>query len=718
MSDVLITPESLYRQTHLLRFFLLLVLFFFASVTVAHNDHPLGKQVLDWQPDPLITRTLSLNFDAHAGHFVVVWRAPGGVKTIEDRECIQGPHFLFDIDDDVAFDTDATVTLDLLFDRNDTSGFYVSWDQHIKPNAKRIDFGPDKKGRWQRTRITLNHARLANRKYEGTDFSIAALAATYPFSQDESATVTLCDIDVHIEAKKKPIAQTGLLKLNVVDENGLPATVRAGLYAVNGTSPLTDESALTVLRYVEEVKQLPLMDTNTFWPGIGRYVFYIDGNYKADLPIGKYQLVISKGPEYRILEQTVDIQANKANELTLELKRWINMPASGWYSGDAHIHISRTEPSNNNTILAFTRAEDIHVANLLQMGNVATSHFSQYAFGKAGQFRSENHSLVPGQESPRTSHVGHTIGLNAQAFHWPEDDYFLYHRTADAIHEDGGLFGYAHVAQGNVFNLNRGLALDVPLGRVDFLEVMQKGMLNTEHLYNFLNLGYRLLPAAGSDYPYIHIAGTERNYVHVKGEFSPQSWFKSWKKGRALVSNGPVLTFSANDNQSSNQIEIIQGETVSIKALARVNPDLDELQTLELVIHGEVVATAIASNNKDIELNYSLKPNSSAWLALRTRGQRGAIAHTSPFYVLVDGEQRFWKPQAVEEISRSYIEVLENFRNSTPQLDEEWELFNTEIFILPKWRAAKAALDHQISLAIATYMNLIAASRHQTSGAR
>ena len=710
MIDILNIPKSLIGQNRLLRFCLLLIAFCFAEVGTAHNDHPLGKQELDWQPDPSITRTLSLNFDAHAGHFVVVWRAPGGIKTIEGKKCIQGPHFLFDIDDEVAFDTDATVTLDLLFERSDTDGFYVSWDQHIKPNAKRIDFKADAKERWQRTRITLDRARLANRKYEGTDFSIAALAATYPFSQDESATVTLCDINVHIEAKK-PVSQTGLLKLNVANENGLPATVRAGLYADDGTSPLTDESALTVLRYVEEVKQLPLMDTNAFWPGIGRYVFYIDGKYQAVLPTGKYQLVISKGPEYRVLEQTINIQADKTSELTVELERWIDMPASGWYSGDAHIHISRPEQSNNNNILAFTRAEDIHVANLLQMGNVATSHFPQYAFGKAGQFRSGNHNLVPGQESPRTSHVGHTIGLNAKAFHWPEDDYFLYHRTADRIHEDGGLFGYAHVAQGNVFNLDRGLALDVPLGRVDFLEVMQKGILNTKHLYNFLNLGYRLLPAAGSDYPYIHIAGTERNYVQVKGEFSPQSWFESWTKGRAMVSNGPVLTFSVNGNQRNNQIEIDRGETVDIKALARVNPDLDELQTLELVVHGEVIATARTSNSKDIELHYSLKPESSSWLALRTRGQRGAIAHTSPFYVLVDGEQKFWKPQAVEEISRHYIEVLKSFRDSTPHLDQEWELFNTEAFILPKWKDAKVALDKQISLAIEAYMNLIKISR-------
>ena len=103
--------RSLFGQNRLLRLSLFLVLFYFAKTAVAHNDHPLGKQLLDWQPDPAIARVLSLNFNAHAGHFIVAWRPPGGIESIEDRQCLHGPYFLFDVDDSVAFDTDATVTL-------------------------------------------------------------------------------------------------------------------------------------------------------------------------------------------------------------------------------------------------------------------------------------------------------------------------------------------------------------------------------------------------------------------------------------------------------------------------------------------------------------------------------------------------------------------------------------------------------------------------------
>ena len=532
-----------YGHYHTLRYCLFFILLSSTIAGNAHNSHPLGKQVLDWHPDPAIVRSLSLNFDAHAGHFIVAWRPPGGVQTIQGKECLHGPYFLFDVDDNVAFDTDATVTLDLLFDRNDTNGFYISYDHVVKPTSKRIVFDTNSKERWYRTSVKLDRARFANRKYEGTDFSIAALQATHPHSASIDATVTLCDLSLRIESNEGPSQEQGTLKLKVVNELGQPDTVRAGIYDDKGRAPLANDSALTVLRYVEKTKNLSLLDSNVFWPGKGRFIFYIDGDYQTQLAAGNYSLVVSKGPEYRILQQKVRIEANQTTELVLELERWIDMPASGWYSGDDHIHISRPDYSENDMILGFTRAEDIHVANLLQMANVATWHFPQYAFGSEGQFNAGKHTLVPGQESPRTAHLGHTIGLNGQAFYWPEDNYYLYHKTAERIHADGGLFGYAHVALADVFNLDRGLALDVPLGNVDFVEVLQRGLLNTRHLYNFLNLGYKLLPSAGSDYPYIHIAGTERTYVQIPGEFSAKAWFDAWPKNRSFVSNGPACAY-------------------------------------------------------------------------------------------------------------------------------------------------------------------------------
>ena len=78
---------------------------------------------------------------------------------------------------------------------------------------------------------------------------------------------------------------------------------------------------------------------------------------------------------------------------------------------DAHIHIQRDTVRDDNT-WAQVAAEDVHVANLLQMGNMASTHFGQPAWGAAGRFERDGRVLVSGQEDPRTVHRGHTIHHN------------------------------------------------------------------------------------------------------------------------------------------------------------------------------------------------------------------------------------------------------------------------------------------------------------------
>ena len=689
-----------------------LILLLLNTTGVAHIDHPLGKQLHDWHPDPAIVRTMSLNFDAHNGYIAVVWRPPGGITVIEGRECLKGPYFLFDVDDSIAFDTDVDVTVELLFDRRTTGGFNIAYDHVIKPATRKVVFDAQTSGPWLSTSVNLARARFANRRYEGTDFSIGALGATHPYDAALDAEITLCDLRLHIEAARDTNEEQGRLELSIANEGGEPDSARVGLYDDEGSSPLAGAAALTVMRYAEKVKQFPLLDSNTLWPGKGRYVFFVNGDYQVDLAAGDYELVISKGPEYRILKRRVRIDAGRTTTLRLQLERWIDMPAAGWYSGDDHIHIGRPDASENPLILNFTRAEDLHVSNLLQMANVATSHFPQYAFGDAGQYKSGAHTLVPGQETPRSGHRGHTIGLNGKAFHWQRENYYVYHTIAEKIHSDGGLFGYAHLGLGDLFHLDRGLALDVPSGHVDFLEILQLGGLDTRHLYNFLNLGYELLAGAGSDYPYMDVIGTERTYVKVGNGFSPQAWFSAWRSGRSFVTNGPVITFDANGNMDENRFDISAGEVVEINAVARANPGFDELTRLELVVHGEVVAAGTTRTGDGIRLQHTLKPEASAWFALRASGKRGSLAHTSPSYIFVDGDKRFWKRAAVAEISRHYIRALEELRDSTPDPHEDFELFNTEKHILPVWEAGKPALDEHISKAIGIYHNLIKAAEN------
>lgn len=77
----------------------------------------------------------------------------------------------------------------------------------------------------------------------------------------------------------------------------------------------------------------------------------------------------------------------------------------------------------------------------------------------------------------------------------------------------------------------------MPFGLVDFIEVLQGGRLNTEIWYTFLNLGYRVLPVAGADFPYFGptLPGVERTYVRLDGPFSADAWFAAFRAETATT---------------------------------------------------------------------------------------------------------------------------------------------------------------------------------------
>jgi len=689
---------------------ILLVVLLQATVGLAHDQHPLGKRQLDWETDTNISRTLAMNIDFHGGDWFVIWRQPGRVEQRGGRQCLVGPYFFFDVDDQFAFDIDDTVTLEMVFDREMTDGFNLSYDHIANPAVKSVRFEPGSEERWQQVTVKLDHARFANRKYEKTDFAIGALGARHPQPDDVNGELALCEIKIsrdHEESTKP--APKGRLALTVKNETGASDSVRVGLYDAEGRSPLPGRDAVTLTPFAEPFKQWPLINTVRAWPDGGRFVFYADGRYVADVPAGDYDLVTYKGPEYRVSRQKIHVAAGETSHVEIKLQRWIDMPAKGWYSGDGHIHIARPDASGNQSILAFTKAEDIHVSNLLQMGNVGSSdYFPQYAFGRAGDYIQSLHGLVSGQESPRTSHRGHSIGLNTTRYISSDSDYFVYDKVGEKIRRAGGLWGYAHVAI-DAFNVAYGLALDVPLGVVDFVEILQMGMLNTRYMYDFLNLGYKLLPSAGSDYPYIHVPGSERIYVNVEDKFSPQTWFEAWQNRRSFVSNGPMIEFSINGDTEQLEFDLKRGSSIKISAKAAINPDIDVLTRLELVVHGEVVEAVVSeSESESLQLSYEFQPDETVWLAIRAYGQAQGVAHTTPVYLYIDGNKRFWKRAQVGEIASRYVAVLNKFSDSTPDPNEDWERSDTEGVLLRRWNNDKEVLDRSIDKALGIYRQLMA----------
>ena len=661
------------RTTSSTSLFIAFLVLLNGGVALAHEfSGAHGTVTVDWTA-PNIARVLSSGYGDSFG--TEAWARKGFPELVEvdGRQCVKGTYFLFDVDDDFAFDIDETVTVEMLFARRQSEGFFVSYDQNVvAENIREISFH-DSDDRWYSQVVTLERARFANRGESGSDFTIAAPDGTWFGDPEKDHKIVLCDLSVRRSNETVEPTEFGQLRLSVNDEQSRPTPARVGLYRESGRMPLPSDYALTIHNYDNRDKQIFLRSSHTkvaVWPHENRFFFYIDGEYETMLPVGTYRLVVSKGPEYAVMQKTIEISADIGTAIAVPLSRWIDMPDKGWYSGDDHVHMTRT-PDDNASISAVMQAEDIHITNLLQMGNPYDTHFTQYAFGTDGRYQAGNHALVPGVEDPRTAVRGHTISLNIREVYRPTDRYLRYEQIFAEYRKQGGMSGYAHVA-GRLFNVERGLAIDVALGAVDFVELLQDGVLETQLWYDFLNLGFKLLPMAGSDFPYLSAPGGERNYVHVDGDFTVDAYYKELREQRTFVTNGPMLEFSVNGRPMGSNLQLSPGDEISVIAGAALNPDIEALNRIELIVHGDVVATMDdVSADNTLSLQHTMTVEEGMWLAVRAFGAEQTVAHTAPVYITTDGG--FEKRSAVPELARRMINKLREFDTVTADETQELE---------------------------------------------
>ena len=76
--------------------------------------------------------------------------------------------------------------------------------------------------------------------------------------------------------------------------------------------------------------------------------------------------------------------------------------------------------------------------------------------------------------------------------------------------------------------------------------MLQFGLVNWLDYAEYLNLGFRLTAAAGSDTPWGSTIGEVRTYVHLGDKFDVDNWFRQFKAGHTFVSNGPALEFTVD----------------------------------------------------------------------------------------------------------------------------------------------------------------------------
>ncbi len=490
------------------------------------------------------------------------------------------------------------------------------------------------------------------------------------------------------------VSREASLSVRIVDaQTGQPTPVRVRLRNEKGERPkvrgavAVSESAIPIPRQAIAV----MFGTNDRAEGYAIQPdgsFYVDGSFDVRLPPGTYQLAISKGFEY--LRETQTIELKPAGSLTREYKmrRWMDMPARGWYSADDHIHLRRS-PADNHAIAQWIAAEDVHVGNLLRMGDFWTTYFEQYAFGDRGRYTEAGRLLSPGQEEPRTPEIGHTISLGASDFVRMQPDYYSYDKLFDRVHALGGVTGFAHQAMS--FYGYRGMALNTLRGKTDFLELAQfcvpEGPLAVQHYYEFLDMGFKLTALAGSDFPWCGLGpeygfteprfaqiGNARFYAYAGGALTFERYIAALQAGRTFVTTGPMLFLTVNGKMPGDVIDVAPGTRLKISAEAYGTGGQVPLRAIEIVGHSKVLARREGKDVAHLTVDLELPVDHGIWIAAKCDAGQGQVAHTTPVYVTVNGGG-FHNPPMMRrnlEVAEGYLkEVEQDLANPASNLDRQ-----------------------------------------------
>ncbi len=469
---------------------------------------------------------------------------------------------------------------------------------------------------------------------------------------------------------------TGRLRVRVTDSSGELLPSRIYLTGADGRAYFPKGSYPRVVSVTED------------------YYFHSDGSFTATLPVGEARLEAWRGFEYEPVYRSADVRAGEHTTVEVQLDRWIDMAADGWYSGDNHIHPNygghyfiTPEDLRNKA-----HSEDLNVANGMianYWGNSRVEdleHFLGHPHPHTGP-----RTIVYYNEEYRPSYFAHLSLLNLTELITPfyigsvgTAHHALYPDNAHVlrrVHEQGGIGGYVHP-----FGLRhrdpdaagagsaRELPVDAILGLADFVDVacIWSDELGTAEVwYRLLNTGSRIPGTAGTDVMsdiWRHPAvGTTRTYVHTgEDHLDYDAWADAMAAGHAFVTSGPILTLDVSGKGMGEELQLSGGEVVTVSATAR---SLFPMHRMEIIRNGEIVHTVEATaDGRSLAVELEMPVEGSGWIAARALGppQHGAMdsylfAHTNPVFLIADGEP-IRSPEDAAFFVRWIDQVLDELR--------------------------------------------------------
>lgn len=422
------------------------------------------------------------------------------------------------------------------------------------------------------------------------------------------------------------------------------------------------------------------------------HYFHAAGEFTVEMPPGPATVRLKRGVEFRPWEREVAIRSGEETLLEAELERFSDLGASGWMSGDTHVHDLHAGDLRitSEDLVAQAEAEAVEVVHALihvdgsrTMGDPARFVAGRHPASTGSVF------LRYGQEyrmpfghrtflNPERLFYPLATGVRGTAREAPFPPLFEYIRRIRAEQGDQVVVGmphpyFAYLAEGVRFDgaSPSEIPLDAALGVADFFDIncIPSSETGSAAIYaRLLNAGFRLAAAGGSDTfsdtsrdPPL---GTGRTYVRLPDGAGPDEWPRFLREGRSFSTNGPLLELDVDGHGMGDEIERSGPASLSVRARAVSAVPMERLVVL---VNGEAwrettgdpAADPVAGSPFELELAGELELDDSAWIAVRAEGPRSVwttdsslFAHSTPVYVLVDGRE------IRVESDRRYMEAM------------------------------------------------------------
>jgi hypothetical protein len=394
---------------------------------------------------------------------------------------------------------------------------------------------------------------------------------------------------------------------------------------------------------------------------------------------GRYVVTAERGKEYHQHRREVTVGLDPV-QLTIGLRRWIDMAARGWYSGDTHTH--RTLDELPNVLLA----EDLDVAFPLVdwvreafVPPIARRLPSFHDPGSEPIAVDATHLIVPRNteyELFTVSKTPHTLGAFFVINHQMPLDLGAppFKPVAARAHEQGALIeldkhnwpwsmalvpvmpvdlyelANNHVWEANFAIRNFGEApAEYMRVETDARGLTERGWIDFgfQNYYALLNCGFRLRPTAGTASGVHPVPlGFGRVYVRLDGRLDAASWLRGLSAGRSFVTTGPMLFVTLDGHDPGHSFQQADPAAREYRLSGTAASGIP-LSRIEIVVNGAVAHTVIPANRPtdrggyESPINTLLRLDGSSWVAVRCfedrPDHRVRFAHSGPFHVEVAG---------------------------------------------------------------------------------